>query len=112
MCFRLNIQSMYNAFVVTTAYDLSGEKVFLEKATQLGNLLLPAFRTRTGIPLGMVNFHTGEGSGGWAGNSAILSELGTLQVDGCVLPDVNSIFPSMIISNALQCNLNRSSFAI
>lgn len=81
MCWFVNIQAMHNILFIQIAYDLSGEKVFLEKATQLGNLLLPAFRTRTGIPMGMVNFHTGEGSGGWAGNSAILSELGTLQVD-------------------------------
>jgi hypothetical protein len=76
---------LVSACTTFTAYDLSGEKVFLEKAKQLGDLLLPAFRTRSGIPMGMVNFHTGEGSGGWAGNSAILSELGTLQVIECVL---------------------------
>ena len=29
----------------------------------------------------MVDFHTGRGSGGWSGSSAILSELGTLQIE-------------------------------
>ena len=62
------------------AFDLSGEQVFLTKAKELGRLLMPAFNTHTGVPFGMVNFRSGQGSGGWAGNSAILSELGTLQV--------------------------------
>lgn len=63
------------------AYDLSKDAVFLDKARKLGDLLAPAFNTKTGIPRGMVNFHTHTAVGGWAGNSAILSELGTLQVE-------------------------------
>lgn len=42
---------------------------------------MPAFNTRTGIPTGMVNFKSGHSSNGWSGSSAILSELGTLQVE-------------------------------
>ena len=32
-----------------SAYDLSGDKVFLDKARELGDLLMPAFDTPTGI---------------------------------------------------------------
>lgn len=64
------------------AYDLSGDKVFLEKAKDLGNRLLPAFNTPTGIPRAGVVLATGQASApGWTGGSSILSELGTLQVE-------------------------------
>lgn len=64
-----------------SAYDLSGDKVFLNKAIELGDLLLPAFDTATGIPTAQVSFKNHAGMSGWAGNTAILSELGTLQVE-------------------------------
>ena len=63
------------------AYDLSGDKVFLDKARVLGDLLMPAFDTATGIPTAQVSFHSHAGVSGWAGNTAILAELGTLQVE-------------------------------
>ena len=43
-----------------SAYDLSGDKVLLEKATDLGNRLLPAFNTQSGIPVGQVNLQSGS----------------------------------------------------
>ena len=64
-----------------SAYDFSKNQTFLNKAVELGNLLMPAFGTQSGIPRGMVNFKTHAASGGWSGNSAILSELGTLQLE-------------------------------
>lgn len=64
-----------------SAYDLSQEPVLLKKAEELGNLLLPAFDTNTGIPTAMVNFQSHSGSNGWAGGSAILSELGSVQLE-------------------------------
>jgi len=64
-----------------SAYDLSKEKVFLDKAVELGHLLSPAFRSPTGIAHGMVNLQTGQPALGWAGSAAILSELGTLQLE-------------------------------
>jgi len=63
------------------AYDLSKDKVFLTKAQQLADKLTPAFNSPSGIPYGMVNFKSGQPSGGWSGNSAILSELGSLQLE-------------------------------
>lgn len=39
-----------------SAYDLSNETIFLEKAVELTNLLLPAFDTPTGVPYQYMNF--------------------------------------------------------
>lgn len=64
-----------------SAYDLSGDAVFRDKAIELGRLLSPAFDSRTGIAHGMVNLRTGSPVQGWAGTAAILSELGSLQLE-------------------------------
>ena len=66
-----------------SAFDLSGDMVFLSKATDLGRRLGHAFDTPSGIPFGAVSLSgSGRGSNaGWTGNSAVLAELGTLQVD-------------------------------
>ena len=63
------------------AYDLSKDKIFLQKARILADKLMPAFKTASGIPTGQVNFRTGEAAGGWSGSNAILSELGSLQIE-------------------------------
>lgn len=39
-----------------SAYDLSHEKIFVEKAVELVDKLLPAFDTPTGIPYQYINF--------------------------------------------------------
>lgn len=39
-----------------SAFYLTGEEVFRVKAIKLGEKLLPAFNTPTGIPKGVVNF--------------------------------------------------------
>jgi mannosyl-oligosaccharide alpha-1,2-mannosidase len=64
-----------------SAYDLSKDSVFLEKANELSGYLLPAFDTSSGIPTSQVNMRSHQGAGGWSGGSAILAELGTLQVE-------------------------------
>ena len=64
------------------AYDWSGDKAFLEKADDLGSRLLKAFNTPSGLPYGHINLGQGSGSNfGWAKGNAILSEIGTLQVE-------------------------------
>lgn len=63
------------------AFDLSQDQVFLQRARELADKLMPAFNTPSGIPQGMVNFRTGDASGGWSGSNAILSELGSLQLE-------------------------------
>jgi len=66
-----------------SAYDWSGDKVFLEKAQDLGKRLVRAFDSPSGIPYGQVSLSHPESHNnlGWAGGNAILSEAGTLQVE-------------------------------
>lgn len=51
-----------------SAYDLSGDAMFLEKARQLADRLLPAWKTPSGIPWHYLKLDTGTGdSPGWTG---------------------------------------------
>ncbi|KAK9089027.1 hypothetical protein Scep_028109 [Stephania cephalantha] len=43
-----------------SAYDLSGDKVFLEKARDIADRLLPAWDTPSGIPYNMINLAAGN----------------------------------------------------
>jgi predicted alpha-1,2-mannosidase len=43
-----------------SAYQLDGDKRFLDLAVDLGNRLLPAFKSKTGMPYVNVNLKTGE----------------------------------------------------
>lgn len=77
--FETNIRALGG---LLSAYDLSHDKVFLEKAEDLGNRLLPAFESPTGFPRSTVNLRTGQSMNfGWTGGSCILSEMGTMQVE-------------------------------
>uniref|UniRef100_A0A8C7ZMW1 alpha-1,2-Mannosidase n=1 Tax=Oryzias sinensis TaxID=183150 RepID=A0A8C7ZMW1_9TELE len=66
-----------------SAYYLSGKEVFRQKAVELGEKLLPAFRTSTGIPWALLNLKSGVGRNWpWAsGGSSILAEYGTLHLE-------------------------------
>ena len=56
--------------------------MFLQKAQELADALLPAFDTPTGIPRSTIVLGSGHvSSAGWTGGSSILAELGTLQVE-------------------------------
>ncbi|VDP37761.1 unnamed protein product [Soboliphyme baturini] len=66
-----------------SAYALSNNQMFVEKAVAIADLLLPAFNTPTGIPYGYLDVirKTGK-SASWAtGGSSILSEFGTLHME-------------------------------
>lgn len=43
-----------------SAYDLSGDEVFLEKARDIADRLLPAWNTPTGIPYNLINLAYGN----------------------------------------------------
>jgi archaellum component FlaC len=61
-----------------SAYDLSRDAVFLEKAEDLGSRLFKSFNTPSGLPHGSVNLQTGTSHNfGWNGNAYILAEIGT-----------------------------------
>lgn len=53
-----------------SAYDLSGDKVFLEKAKDIADRLLPAWDTPSGIPYNIINLANGNPHNpGWTGVS-------------------------------------------
>lgn len=56
-----------------SAYDLSGDKVFLDKARDIADRLLPAWNTPTGIPYNIINLSQGRAHNpGWTGVSIYL----------------------------------------
>jgi mannosyl-oligosaccharide alpha-1,2-mannosidase len=65
------------------AYDWSGDKVFLDKAEDLGVRLLHCFDgSSSGIPYGQVNLNDGSNMNlGWTGGAALVAEAGTLQIE-------------------------------
>ncbi|KDO41406.1 hypothetical protein CISIN_1g0083001mg, partial [Citrus sinensis] len=65
-----------------SAYDLSGDKVFLEKARDIADRLLPAWNTRTGIPYNVINLaHGNPHNPSWTGGESILADSGTEQLE-------------------------------
>lgn len=69
-----------------SAYDLSGDKVFLEKAKDIADRLLPAWDTPSGIPYNIINLaHGNAHNPGWTGGDSILADSGTEQLEFIVL---------------------------
>jgi mannosyl-oligosaccharide alpha-1,2-mannosidase len=65
-----------------SAYELTGDRLFLQKAEELAQRLLPAFRSASGIPYSQVNLHTGTvRNNNWHKSDSILSEIGTIQLE-------------------------------
>eukprot|EP01018_Ginkgo_biloba_P039971 Gb_07364 [translate_table: standard] len=65
-----------------SAYDLSGDKVFLERATQIADRLLPAWNTPSGVPYNFINLaHGNAHNPGWTGGASILADSGTEQLE-------------------------------
>ncbi|KAJ4826381.1 mannosyl-oligosaccharide alpha-1,2-mannosidase [Turnera subulata] len=65
-----------------SAYDLSGDKVFLDKAKDIADRLLPAWNTPTGIPYNIINLaHGNAHNPGWTGGDSILADSGTEQLE-------------------------------
>ena len=63
------------------AYDWSGDKAFLDKADDLGSRLFKAFDSPSGLPWGQVNLGKSCCGRNNQPGGAILSEIGTLQVE-------------------------------
>ncbi|KAJ2760638.1 hypothetical protein H4S06_001625 [Coemansia sp. BCRC 34490] len=65
-----------------SAYELSSDTVFLDKAVELADILMAAFDTPLGIPWQMLNVTSGVGSSESAGtNDSNLAEVGTFQME-------------------------------
>ncbi|RCN42497.1 Mannosyl-oligosaccharide 1,2-alpha-mannosidase C52E4.5 family protein, partial [Ancylostoma caninum] len=64
-------------------YALTNEKFYIEKARSVGEALLPAFNTPSGIPKSNLDMRTRYASNyGWAnGGSSILAEFGSLHLE-------------------------------
>jgi len=73
-----------------SAYDWSGEKVFLDKAEDLGQRLFHAVEdSPSGLPYGqtVLNGHRSNNAG-WLGGAVLLAEIGTVQVEFRYLSEV------------------------
>jgi len=70
-----------------SAYSLEGDEIFLTRAREIADMLLPAFNTNTGIPFAQVNPSTHKvRNWAWApGGASILSEFGTLHLEFAAL---------------------------
>uniref|UniRef100_A0A672N705 alpha-1,2-Mannosidase n=1 Tax=Sinocyclocheilus grahami TaxID=75366 RepID=A0A672N705_SINGR len=80
-----------------SAYYLTGAEIFKQKVMELGEKLLPAFNTPTGIPRGVINL----GSWGWASaGSSILAEFGTLHLEFVHLSELsrNPVFTEKVMN--------------
>ena len=65
-----------------SAFDLSGDKMFLNKAEDLGERMLKAFDSPSGLPYSLTNLNTNESSNlSWLKNQGILADMGTLQLE-------------------------------
>ncbi|WMV34944.1 hypothetical protein MTR67_028329 [Solanum verrucosum] len=65
-----------------SAYDLSGDKLFLEKAQDIADRLLPAWNTSTGIPYNIINLsHGNPHNHGWTGGHSILADSASEQLE-------------------------------
>ncbi|KAM6172287.1 mannosyl-oligosaccharide 1,2-alpha-mannosidase IC [Erethizon dorsatum] len=104
--FHLNVSGEASLFEVNiryiggllSAYYLTGEEVFRIKAIKLGEKLLPAFNTPTGIPKGVVNFKSGSWGWATAGSSSILAEFGSLHLEFLHLTELsgNPVFAEKV----------------
>ncbi|KAM0851374.1 hypothetical protein ACQ4PT_052459 [Festuca glaucescens] len=65
-----------------SAYDMSGDNVFLEKAKDIADRLLPAWDTTSGIPFNSINLAHGRAHNfGWTNGDSILADSGTEQLE-------------------------------
>lgn len=64
-----------------TAYHFTDDHIFLDKAKQLGDCLLPAFHSQSGVPFSDVNLRTGDAHPPRWGSDSSVSEVTTLQLE-------------------------------
>jgi hypothetical protein len=75
-----------------SAYDWSGDEVFLDQAKDLGSRLFQAFLDNSAIPKREVNLAKGRvRKVGWAGDMGILAEFGTIQLENRLLARLTGI---------------------
>eukprot|EP00033_Pygsuia_biforma_P001269 GCRY01001435.1.p1 GENE.GCRY01001435.1~~GCRY01001435.1.p1 ORF type:complete len:550 (-),score=66.80 GCRY01001435.1:167-1816(-) len=73
-----------------SAFDLSADDLYLKKAIELADRLLPAFNTTSGLPNAIVNLHSGESAlHQYTHGCAVLSEVYAVQLEFAYLADVS-----------------------
>ncbi|RXN16449.1 mannosyl-oligosaccharide 1,2-alpha-mannosidase IA-like protein [Labeo rohita] len=87
---------------VSMSPGVCGAEIFKQKVVELGEKLLPAFNTPTGIPRGVINLGSGTSwSWGWASaGSSILAEFGTLHLEFVHLTELsgNPVFTEKVMN--------------
>lgn len=86
---HLNVNRYNNLFEITirimggliSAYHLSADRLFLNKAYDLGNRSLPAFDTRSHIPFSDINLSERKGKSPFWTTDSSISEVATLQLE-------------------------------
>jgi len=89
---EFNLNKPYEASVFETvirivggfiaAYDLSGDRMFVDKCVDLVEKLQPAYRTPTGIPYNIINLQSGGAKNpAWTQQASTLAEFGTQQLE-------------------------------
>ncbi|KAL2651086.1 hypothetical protein R1flu_019214 [Riccia fluitans] len=89
---NMNFNKHYGASVFETtirvlggllsAYDLSRDNMFLHKAQELADKLLPAWNTPSGVPYVTLDLASGSAANpGWTGGSSVLADVGTEQLE-------------------------------
>lgn len=74
-----------------TCYAFTRDRMFVDKAKQVADLLLPAFDSKTGIPYSLINVRTKVAKNyQWASSNgySILSEIGTLHLEFIYLSEL------------------------
>ncbi|KAL3310646.1 Mannosyl-oligosaccharide 1,2-alpha-mannosidase IB, partial [Cichlidogyrus casuarinus] len=98
-----------------SAYSLTRDKLYLDKAIEFADSVLSAFNTPTGIPASLFNFKTKSSrTHTWSvGGCSILSEFGTLQMEFAYLSELtgNPIYSEKVdkIRKLVASSLSRNS---
>ncbi|XP_054153998.1 mannosyl-oligosaccharide 1,2-alpha-mannosidase IA-like [Oppia nitens] len=72
-----------------SCYAFTKDPVFLEKAIHITDHMLPAFETKTGLSLSLINPKTGKSQNyGWASGASILSEVGSTHLEFMYLSSI------------------------
>ncbi|KAI9910951.1 hypothetical protein PsorP6_011160 [Peronosclerospora sorghi] len=91
-----------------SAYDLSGDSVFKEKAKEMMNLLTPAYHEKEGVFYTKFNPYTKKRSfGGLTQRRALIADIGTLQLETRYLSDITGDSKYAEMGNAFYEIVNR-----
>jgi len=68
-----------------SAYALTQDRIYIDKALEIATLLLPAFESTSGLPYSYINILDGRPT---SGNEAVLAEFGTLHLEFLYLSEL------------------------